>query len=140
LCPQNTSYLQALQAHYEAQAKLLLQLREFDKAAEVAAEFPPLFPDAWQPCLVAARLLARCASAAEADSRLEETRRRERARAHADRAVQRLREAVEKGYQDPAALQNDRDLACLRDRPDYQQLVGDLAKSKAEAGRGGGKE
>jgi hypothetical protein len=51
---------------------------------------------------------------------------------HAGQAVEVLRQAVAKGYKDAAHLKTDPDLAALRGRADFRQLVADLeAKAKA---------
>jgi hypothetical protein len=49
-----------------------------------------------------------------------------RAEQYAGRAVELLRQAVQQGYKNLAHLQKDADLAGLRQRPDFQQLLAEL--------------
>jgi hypothetical protein len=46
---------------------------------------------------------------------------------YAARAVALLRQAVDQGYEDADHLAKDKDLAALRERPDFQKLLADLA-------------
>src|SRR5207237_1401836 len=46
-----------------------------------------------------------------------------RASQYAARAVELLRKAVEKGYQNPEGIKTDKDLDSLRDRADFKQLL-----------------
>ena len=49
--------------------------------------------------------------------------------AHADRAMELLRQAVKGGYRDAAHMEKDADLDPLRDRDDFRALLADLAKT-----------
>jgi serine/threonine-protein kinase len=50
---------------------------------------------------------------------------------YAARAVALLRQAVQKGYKNIAELKKDADLDCLRQRPDFQQLLAELEAKAA---------
>jgi tetratricopeptide (TPR) repeat protein len=49
--------------------------------------------------------------------------------AYADRAMELLQRAVQAGFTNAAHLEQDPDLAPLREREDFQKLIGDLDKS-----------
>jgi serine/threonine protein kinase len=49
------------------------------------------------------------------------------ARRHVDLAIAALRQAIEDGYRDVHTVSTDNDLDPLRSRPDFQQLIADLA-------------
>jgi hypothetical protein len=78
-------------------------------------------------------LLSRCVPLAEKDAKLPEPRRKEVARSYGDRAMEVLRQALAKGYQDGAQLKKDTDLDPLRGRDDFQKLLAELDKG---AGKG----
>jgi tetratricopeptide (TPR) repeat protein/tRNA A-37 threonylcarbamoyl transferase component Bud32 len=91
-------------------------------AAATAGEFP-------LDLMKAARCLARCATLAEKDDRLGGLQREELAQSYADRAMVALRLAVKHGYRNAAELGKNADLASLRARPDFQELVLELQKA-----------
>jgi hypothetical protein len=71
---------------------------------------------------------------AEKDAKLAAAERAKQARAYADRAIELLGEAIAKGFENAALMQKDTDLASLRSRPDFQQLVQELeAKTKSQS-------
>jgi hypothetical protein len=79
----------------------------------------------------AARYVSRCVPLAEADTQLPEAKRRELAEKHATRAVELLREAIAKGYEDASDLKQNQDLDPLRQRDDFKKLLAELeAKTK----------
>jgi hypothetical protein len=53
--------------------------------------------------------------------------RRALAAGHLDQAMASFRQAVEAGYRDPRLIAGDHDLDPLRSRPDFRQLMMDLA-------------
>jgi hypothetical protein len=74
----------------------------------------------------AALFLARCVPLAEQDARLPDGKRKKLAKTYADKAMKRLREAVDRGYKNVPQLQKDKTFDPLRDREDFQKLLRDL--------------
>jgi serine/threonine protein kinase/tetratricopeptide (TPR) repeat protein len=73
-------------------------------------------------------VFAKSSAAAESDTKLSPPDRNRLKMRYADRAVDFLRQAVAKGFQSVAALNSDPDLAPLRSRPDFQELVQEVEK------------
>jgi tetratricopeptide (TPR) repeat protein len=107
-------------------ADSLLRLGEYREAARVADELPGVWPDRWQECYQAARLLTRCVSAAEQDGPAGAARRRELVEQYARRAVELLRLARSRGYADVAFMKTDPGLDVLRGRDDFARLLREM--------------
>jgi serine/threonine protein kinase/tetratricopeptide (TPR) repeat protein len=76
-------------------------------------------------------VFARSSAAAENDSKLAPADRTRLKAQYADRAMEFLRQAVAKGYQNTAEIKTDPDFAPLRAREDFQKLVQEMEhKSK----------
>jgi tetratricopeptide (TPR) repeat protein len=103
----------ALGRHVEA-------ARSLDRLLERAGEDP-------EALFVAARTLARCVHVTEHDEELGPEDRRRMAGAYADRAVERLREAVRRGFRDQKRLRATPELKPLQDREDFRSLLESLA-------------
>jgi hypothetical protein len=69
-----------------------------------------------------------CAGLAEKDERLAAERRKEAARAYADRGLALLREAVKRGFKDARRLKEDPDLAPLRPREEFKKLLAEVER------------
>ncbi len=93
-----------------------------------------MLPKGWEELRRAARFLARCVPPAERDVRLTELERRQTVDGDRTRAVQRLREAVTRGYRNAADLEADEALAALRSSPEVRPLLVEMRK-----GAGGGR-
>jgi tetratricopeptide (TPR) repeat protein/serine/threonine protein kinase len=79
----------------------------------------------------AACFQARCMPLVQTDANLSEDKRTELVRAHGDRAVEFLRQAILNGYQNAGHIKKDKDLDPLRSRADFQKLLAQLeAKRK----------
>jgi tetratricopeptide (TPR) repeat protein len=70
-------------------------------------------------------------AAAEKDAKLAAADRIRLKAQYTDRAMEFLRQAVAKGFQDTASLKNDPDLACLRSREDFQKLLQEAERKSA---------
>jgi serine/threonine-protein kinase len=116
-------------------AMALLNKGEHEKAiTEVApvAKASPVSPDVLYD---AACVYSLCSVAARQDVQLPPADQEQRIEEYAHRAIALLRRAVQAGFNDlPHLKTNDPDLAPLRGRTDFQQLVQELeAKTKAGA-------
>jgi hypothetical protein len=68
---------------------------------------------------------------------LPDVQRQELAQSYGDRALQALRQAVAKGYKDPALMKKDTDLDPLRQRDDFKKLLAEVeAAAKPEPKKG----
>jgi serine/threonine protein kinase/Tfp pilus assembly protein PilF len=124
--PRHPTYRQYLRTDYANFAETLLQLGEPAEAARAAEEIPRLSPERGPDWYQAARLLARCAAVAEKAARQPEDQRPASAQAYADRALELLRTAVQKGFQEGQPLRTDEHWEALRRRTDFQQLLTEL--------------
>ena len=69
---------------------------------------------------------------AAVDPRLTDAHRAAQSKAYADRAVELVREAVNKGYHDVAALKGDHNFDALGSRADFRELLVGSAASAAK--------
>jgi hypothetical protein len=74
----------------------------------------------------AACYLSLCIPIVAKHDKLDATQRQEAAQLYGDAALQLLRDAVSKGYQDVAHMKKDTDLNPLRQRDDFRKLVAEL--------------
>jgi hypothetical protein len=98
-------------------ARLAAAAEELARAGLHAADDPHL----------AACYLGRCVELAARDAKLDEGKRKELAQAYGDRALALLRQARDRGYKNTARWKTEPDLAALRPRADFQQLLKDVA-------------
>src|SRR5262249_45517981 len=82
----------------------------------------------------AACALSQCVLLARDDSRLTESKRKDLARAYADRAMSLLRSAVRHGFKDGAKLKKNPALDSIRSRDDFQKLLQELDASTRGSG------
>ena len=90
--------------------------------------WPKVVPTRPTACIRAARVFGRCVALAEQDPALSAARRNELAQSYADQAVGNLREAVRRGFTNVGPLKTSGAFAPLRGRPDFQQLIHELAR------------
>ena len=82
----------------------------------------------------AARLIGVAIGLAMKDSKLDKEQRQETVDRYGRQAVALLQTAMARGLDDPARLSEESDLAPLRSRPDFQELVRQLRANKKRAG------
>jgi WD40 repeat protein/serine/threonine protein kinase/tetratricopeptide (TPR) repeat protein len=134
--PRHPPYRQYLSSHLRNLADTYVQVGEHGKAADVAAAMPRLLPDdGWQVHQFAARLLCQCVTLAEKDGRLAEPSRTELAADYAQRAVDQVAAAINKGFSDTAGLKTDPTFAPLRETEGFQVLLRMFEKNKGDAGK-----
>jgi tetratricopeptide (TPR) repeat protein/tRNA A-37 threonylcarbamoyl transferase component Bud32 len=128
--PRSPLYRAFFRNNSRALADTCLHLGDHAAAAAAADRLAGVGVDPPHDLYDAAGFLARCAQLAAKDDKLPAARRQELAKAHADRALAALRQAVARGYKDVAHLKKDPDLDPLRDRADFRRLLADLEKPK----------
>jgi serine/threonine protein kinase len=128
--PKNTLARRWLRENYSLLAESLIQLGEYREAAATAEKIPPLYPNAWQERLSAGWFLARCVPLVERDTQLSDSERQKLREEYGDRAVMRLREAVQRGWKDSEFLRKDPWIAPVRQREEFQKLLRELDKAK----------
>lgn len=110
----------------ETWAEILLQSHEHAEAAKAVSALPPANA---QHRLRAATLLAHCVPLAESDKALSESRRQELVHAYTAQAVALLRDALQNGEVDRAALKDPR-FDALRQSEAFRQLLATLTNPK----------
>lgn len=121
--PKNAAVLQMLLEQYAGLTQLLLASKDHAAAMRTIDEAMRVSAGGTDELLAAARFAARCVALAEQDAARSQEKRTELASQYGDRAVGLLRDAVKKGYRDAKALQADADLAPLRMRKDYAEVL-----------------
>jgi serine/threonine protein kinase/tetratricopeptide (TPR) repeat protein len=128
--PKNPFYRQTFSEYLTTLAPTLAALGEPAAAAASAEELARLGREPAADAYDAACTLSLCIPAVEKAADLSEAKRKEQARAYADRAMHFLREAIAHGFKDVGHMKKDTDLDPLRSRPDFQQLLRDLEGKK----------
>jgi tetratricopeptide (TPR) repeat protein len=129
--PGNREYAEPLRSDYLLLADISASLGEHVQAAEAADKAIRSLPDQWQSHYYLAGIWARHVARLAKGSKLADARRNELARSYTDRAMDKLREAVKKGFHDVESLKAERDFAAIREREDFTRLVSELeAKAK----------
>jgi serine/threonine protein kinase/tetratricopeptide (TPR) repeat protein len=129
--PRHPTYRQFLRNHYAHLAETLVRLGEHREAARVAEELSEVSgnpADSYD----AACYLARCVPMAEKDAARALGNSKELAQSYADRAVQLLGEAIQRGWKDANRIRKDSALGPLRQRADFQKLLADLQEKTRE--------
>src|SRR5262249_9653415 len=124
LLPRHPAFGRALAGHYRVLAEALVRLGDHAAAAQTAAERPRPSPPDEAVGRFWAGILARCIPLAEQDSTLPAKNREALAKTYGDQAVGLLR----LGFQRESGVSLDRlkadpNLAPLRPRADFQQLI-----------------
>ena len=124
--PQDAAYREAILTRAEG----LLLLGDHAKAARLVTDLAGAAPSGWPEAPHAAGLLAGCMRLVLEDSNLgSEGQRRLEAKNYGDQAVQLLRQAIAKGFQDSGYLESPV-FQPLRSREDFQALLAGLTKPK----------
>jgi tetratricopeptide (TPR) repeat protein len=105
-----------------------LRLGQHREVEQAAGEVPALLTERGQGDYIAAALLSHCVPLVGKDATLSPAQREERVTNYSNRAIQLLRQAVEKGNPDVATLDKNPAFEPLRSNPAFQQLL-------SEAGR-----
>jgi serine/threonine-protein kinase len=125
-------YRSRLSGHYQGLAALQRQSKDHVAAVETLLERRKLWPDHPLELFAVARELASCIPLVgqnQADPAPQEKARRQK---YSDLAIETLRQAIAKGYQDAAQMKQAPDLTPLHGRPEFQQLLAGL-EQKAKA-------
>jgi hypothetical protein len=67
----------------------------------------------------------------EKDSQIPQVERKETVERYSNEAIELLREAVRRGFTDASWLQKDPDIAFVRDRADFKEIVTKLALQRS---------
>jgi len=134
LSPGHPVYLGVLRGDYELLVEILIPLGKQAEVAKAADKAIAALADQWQSYHHIARLWARFIPTLQKESKLSDPERKDLARSYADRAVEMLRQAVERGLRqaielgqcDVKMLEDDKDFDTIREREDFKRLVGEL--------------
>ncbi len=123
LAPRNNDFREVVSTTHITHIETLIGLREHADAARAIAELLSFSPDSGPQNFRAGSLLAQCVPLAAADSRLTDERRNELAKTYAERAVNLLREAKNRGHQDIEALKSDHSFDAIRSLAGFRELL-----------------
>jgi serine/threonine protein kinase len=132
--PADAKRRKALSVSYYHLDHVLLAAGHVPESAASVRERQRLWPDNANEVYDTACELAHCAQAVgsgKPDAALTDAERAER-RHYGDEAVAALRKAIGLGLKDAGAVRADADLAILRERADFRELVDDMAKREAK--------
>ncbi len=116
-----------------ARAGALIDQGRLEAAADRAEAYASMPPAEWLQSYRGAEKIVAAIAHAERDIDLADAERERIVAALAPRAVALIRRAVEKGFDRGAeALEKDEDVALLRDRADFQEVVRELERRDAE--------
>jgi serine/threonine protein kinase len=124
--PRHPTFRQVYRNHLKVLTQVHAGLLEKDEAAHTAEARRDL---GWDPpfdAYDAAGFLSGCIPIAAKHQLLADQQRQESAQFYADAALNLLRDAVSKGYNDAAHMKKDTDLDPLRQRDDFRTLVMEL--------------
>jgi tetratricopeptide (TPR) repeat protein len=132
--PEIPLYHEYLRDAYTVLAESLADLGEHDKAREAATEAIRALPQDWYTDFRLAAVWARCARHLEQDSKLLQAQRESLQRSYADRAMETLRQAVNRGFRkavndgicDVKMLEDVKDFDLIRGRDEFQALIREL--------------
>ncbi len=112
-------------------AKSYVSLADHAKLAATGDDLASLAYEPPGDTFDAATMLSSCVMLVKKDMGLDEASRKQLAQTYAERALARLRQAVERGFHDAERMQQDPRLEPLRARPEFRKLLDDLqAKEK----------
>jgi hypothetical protein len=123
--PENLVYRRYLGEDLEIRAVALIARGDHVRAADVAEELPRLLPADPRCHIYAASFLVQCAAAAR-DTALAEPQRQALATAYESRAIQVLTQAVARRVIQGVDKLDIPELAPLRTRADFQELLNAL--------------
>ena len=128
--PRHLDYQRIYRAHLTALTQTHAGLGDPAGANQAAEKLRDL---GWNPpgdAYEAARSLALCIPIVRKDDQATEETRARQVAFYGDEALKMLRGAVTKGYRDAASMNKDSDLAPLRGRDDFKQLLAELKAMK----------
>ena len=115
----NVGYAANLRAHQMGLAEVLLAEGKHADSAKVIHEVVASAPADWPQYPAASLLLAKCVSAALADDKLDEGKRKESGNNYGEQAVAALRKAYQAGFRDGDAVKKMKEFAPLLEREDF---------------------
>ena len=118
-----SAYRELLARHLQLLADTCLVLGAYDDAMHAAVDLPKYASQPGQGYFDAARILARCVSQAQSDSKLTPARRDEIARKYLGRTVVMLREAIDANSRLAEPMRTDPIFMRLRERPEFQSML-----------------
>jgi hypothetical protein len=124
--PRHPTYRQFYRNHLSVLTEVQAKLLEPADAVRTAETRRDLGWNAPADAYDAACLLSRCISIVAKHDKLDDRQRKDAVQFYGDQAMKLLREAVSKGYNDVMHMKKDSDLGPLRQREDFQKLVGQL--------------
>lgn len=108
---------------YYGQAQIAIQAGNHAALWDLGQSHAELLPSSGRDAFDAARLISLAVPLVTKDSTLPEGERSEKAVEYARRAIELLDRAFELGFRDLRAIQSEPDLAPLRSRAEFQQLL-----------------
>jgi serine/threonine protein kinase/Tfp pilus assembly protein PilF len=121
--PEHRGHANVLFTYYYGLGEAAFKQMDHVTMADVARRMADVRPDVPDDALWAARFFGRCVEAVDVDRELAEFERLELVQDYGDRAIEKLHEAVRRGFNDAPRLTRINALFTLHGRPEFQQLV-----------------
>jgi hypothetical protein len=124
------SYRNSYRNHLVHLTGCQLGLSNFAQSAATAEELARFGYEPANDNYEAARFLCACAIGVGLDTKLDEVKRKELAKSHADRALELLQRAVASGFKDAARIKRDPVFESIREGEEFKTLLAELEKAK----------
>jgi tetratricopeptide (TPR) repeat protein len=124
--PEDTVFRQYLRNHYWVLANAAGEQHRHAELVDAVQKAAALARKGWNDDFDAALYIASCIPLANDDPTLSKEKRNAAAQSYAEQAVQRLRQAVDKGFQNVKDLESNEALEPLRARADFQKVLSGL--------------
>jgi len=126
--PKQVLYRHLLVLHHLSLAGACLDDDDHVRAARTVNDGLAEVPAGWNSWPAAAEVMARAASLAAADAKLDAAGRKETAKTYADKAMELLTRGFKAGFRDARTLRGAKEFAALKDRADFQKLLTAMEK------------
>jgi tetratricopeptide (TPR) repeat protein len=128
--PKNSTYRLFYRNNVRTLAQSYLGLGDHGRLATSADEMAHFGFDPANDSFLAACFVSRCVLLADKDSKLAEDTRKELKDRYAERALELLRQAVDRGYRSAAHMKAEPDLEPLRGREEFKKVIAELEMKK----------
>ena len=133
---QTVRYRENLRAQYKYLIQARMMQGDNPGALNAASELATSFPDNAEDTFSAGCSLARCMPLLGKDSGFSKEKSKQAVDLYGKRALELLRQALDRGFRDSAQLKKEPNLEPLRSNSDFQRLLAEVNESKRKQNQG----